>query len=243
MNIQSVKINDYTTFKSYQDDGIICCDDPVFQEIRNLIRKDYDKWHYDIPYKSIYEKGEKLNNTQLQLMIHSLRMFHDVQKIDDKLNIYRGQTLVERPYLLYDIKNKGVKTVVDLVGYGEGYKGEVEQVGLKYYSYNIFDNWWKKTDFDTEDIKTLVNFIKKVQKGNIYIGCQHGANDTDVALILNDFFNPLLEGKIKTTIQPSDSDFPIKLNTIYDLFTKEDKKILGWTTDFEKKLIKKLISI
>lgn len=82
-----------------------------------------------------------------------------------------------------------------------------------------------------------------MQEDNIYIGCQHGANDTDIALILNDFFNPKLEGKIKTKIQPTESDFPIKLNTIYDMFTKEDKKLLGWTNEFEKRLVRRLISI
>jgi hypothetical protein len=82
-----------------------------------------------------------------------------------------------------------------------------------------------------------------MQNGNIYIGCQYGANDTDIALILNNFFNPLLEDKCPTTIPPNDSDFPIKLNSIYDAFKKSDKKELGWTKEFEKRLIKKLISI
>ena len=230
-------------FKSYQDDGIICYDDPAFQEIRNSIREHYNKWHYDIPYKSIYEKGEKLNATQLQLMISNLEKYHEMQKVDDNLNIYRGQTLVEKPYYLYDVKNKGVKTIIDLVGYGEGYEEEVKRTGLNYYCYDIYENWWSKIDFDSEDIKKLIDFIKVIQKGNVYIACQHGANDTDIAIILNDFFNPMLSEKVKTTIPANDADFPIKLNMIYDAFTKIQKKKLGWTKEFEQKLIKKLTSI
>ena len=131
-----------------------------------------------------------------------------------------------------------------MVDYGESYKNDVEKADLKYYKYNIYDNWWNRYDFSSKEyIQELVDFLKKMQEGNIYIGCQHGANDTDIALLLNDLFNPTLEDKCPTKIPPSDSDFPIKLNTIYDAFKKSDKKALGWTKEFEQRLIKKLISI
>ena len=241
MNILSIQIPN-TSFKSYQDDGVIAYDDAVSQERRNYIREHYNSWHYDVPYKSVYEKGNKLTVTQLQSMLCDLEKYHGVQKIDGT-NIYRGQTLVEKPYYLYDIKNKGVKTVIDLVDYGATYKQEVEKAGMDYYVYNIYENWWNKIDFDKEDIKKIVDFIKVMQKDNIYVGCQHGANDTDIAFIINDFFNPKLAGKVKTTIPASDADFPIKLNMIYEAFTNAQKKSLGWTKEFEQKLLKKLISI
>lgn len=240
MNISPIKFNNYVSFKSYQDDGIIGFDDSVSQERRNYIREHYESWR--MPYSSIYEQEHRKTDYQIKQVTSSWGKHHDIEQIPGT-NIYRGQTLVERPYKLYDLKNRGIKTVIDLVGYGEGYKKEAEQVGLKYYTYNIFDNWWSKINFNSEDIEKLVNFIKTLQKDNIYIGCQHGANDTDIAFILNDFFNPKLEGKIKTTILPTDSDFPIKLNAIYDSLTSVQKKKLGWTKEYEQRVIKKLISI
>ena len=240
MNILPINIKVQTAFKSYHDDGIIGYDDAISQERRNYIREHYYNWY--IPYQSIYEKETRKTPHEMDMLINSWEKYHDIQKIEGT-NIYRGQTLVEKPYYLYDIKNKGVKTVIDLVGYGPSYEEEVRKIGLDYYAYNIFDNWWTKIDFDSNDIKKLVDFIKVVQKDNIYMGCQHGANDTDIAFILNDFFNPKLADKVKTTIPVNDADFPLKLNMLYEGFTKSQKKSLGWTKEFEQKLLKKLISI
>ena len=233
-------MNPYIAFKSYKDDGIIGFDDSVSQGKRNYIREHYNSWH--MPYRSIYDKEHRKSDYQIKQITDDWEKYHDIKKIEGT-NIYRGQTLVEKPCSLYSLKNKGIKTVIDLVGYGPTYEQEVKNVGLNYYTYNIYDNWWAKIDFDSEDIKKLVDFIKVVQQDNLYIGCQHGANDTDIAFIINDFFNPKLEGKVKTTIPPYDVDFPMKLNMIYEAITKEQKKALGWTKEFEQKLIKKLISI
>ena len=242
MNILPINIKSYTpNFKSYIDDGIIGYDDSISQERRNLIREHYSKWH--TPYQSIYEKGGRLTNYQMNLLIEQLKRKHAIQNIEGT-TIYRGQTLVDKPCYLHNLQDKGIKTVIDLVDYGDTYKESVTNAGLKYYKYNIYDNWWNRYDFASREyINELVKFLSKMQEGNIYIACQHGANDTDIALILNDFFNPLLEDKCPTTIPPNDSDFPIKLNTIYDALKKSDKKKLGWTKEFEKRLIKKLISI
>ena len=235
MNISPISIN----FKCR--DNKIGFDDIISEERRNFIRAHYDSWH--MPYQSIYENGSRLTDYQLGLIINDLKKRNPIQKIEGT-TIYRGQTLVDNTCKLYDLKRKGINTVIDLVDYGESYKNNVEQADLKYYKYNIYENWWNRYDFSSREyIKELVDFLKKMQEGNIYIGCQHGANDTDIALLLNDLFNPVLEDKCPTKIPPNDSDFPIKLNTIYDALKKSDKKTLGWTKEFEQRLIKKLISI
>lgn len=241
MKITPININTFATFKGYVDDGIIGYDDAVSEANRNYIRSHYNSWK--MPYQSIYEKEGRMTDYQLKLIIYDLEKNHDMRLIEGSNNIHRGQTLVEKPEYLKALKQKNIETIIDLVGYGKTYEKGVKDAELDYYVYNIYENWWEVSSFDVSHKNKLVNFLKKMQQGNIYIGCQHGANDTDIALILNDFFNPLLEGKIKTTIKPSDSDFPVKLNTLYDLFTQEDKKLLGWTKDFEKRLIRKLISI
>ena len=229
------------SFKANNNDAMSNIDDIAFQDIRDSIREHYNKWH--MPYQSIYEKGHRLTNYQIGLMINDLKKRNPIQKIDGT-TIYRGQTLADSTCKLYDLKRKCIKTVIDLVDYGKEYENNVKQADLKYYKYNIYENWWNRYDFTSRKyIKELVKFLKKMQEGNIYIGCQHGANDTDIALLLNDFFNPVLEDKCPTKISPNDSDFPIKLNTIYDALKKSDKKTLGWTKEFEQRLIKKLISI
>ena len=241
MNISPINIKLHTpNFRSYTDDGIIGFDDRISQERRNYIREHYNSWH--MPYHSIYNSEHKLTDYQMKLLIENFEKYHDIQKIKGT-NIYRGQTLVDKPEYIKTLKDKGIKTIIDLVGYGKTYEDEVKKSGLDYYSYNIYENWWNITDIKPIHVNKLVDFLKKMQEDNIYIACQHGANDTDIAFILNDFFNPFLEGKAKTTIPPNDSDFPIKLNTIYDMLSKMQKKILGWDKEFEQRLIKKLISI
>ncbi len=236
MNIQP--ITNFTTFKSsYQDSGY---DDPFFQSVRNAIRKHYAKWH--MPQQDIFEKEHKLTDYEILHIINNLEKYHDMQKIEGT-NIYRGQTLVDKTDCLQALNAKGIKTVIDLVDYGDSYKQAIKKAGMDYFAYNIYSNWWDLSYLETPKIPKLIEFLKKMQEDNIYIGCQHGSNDTDVAFILNEFFNPKLEGKAKTKIPPNDSDFPLKLNLIYDALKPEDKKLLGWTKEFEQRLVKKLISI
>lgn len=241
MKILPINVNYYkASFKGYTDDGIIACDDNMFQDVRNEIRAHYSEWK--MPYFSVYENGYRMTDYQLGSYINELKK-KAMQQIEGT-TIYRGQTLVDKSCYLYDLKSKGVNTVIDLVDYGDSYKKSVKAAGLNYYKYNVYENWWNRYDFSSRKyIKELVKFLKKMQEGHIYIGCQFGANDTDIALMLNDFFNPMLEDKCPTKIPPSDSDFPIKLNTIYDALKKSDKKKLGWTKEFEQRLIRKLISI
>ena len=215
MNISSTNFNKTANFKGgYSDDGIIGYDDAISEQKRQYIREHYDEWR--MPFQSIYDKGSRLSDYQVKQITDRWEKYHNIQKIPGT-NIYRGQTLVDKTKELYKLKQKGIKTIIDLVGYGNEYKEAILNAGFDYYTYNIYENWWNINDFEPKHVDKLVDFILKMQQENIYIACQHGANDTDIAFILNDFFNPKLEGKEKTTIPPSDSDFPIKLNTIYEL--------------------------
>jgi len=237
MNIMPISYTNQTVFKGYDEAGY---DDSFFQSIRNALRLHYNNWNNI--YHDVFEKEHSLTKYQLNIMIKELEKYHEMRQIDHT-NIYRGQALESHPKYLNALKEKGIKTVIDLVNYGKDYQEAVEQAGLNYYMYDICDNWWNSKSIDNTHKSKLVDFLHKMQEDNIYIGCRQGINDTDVAFLLNDFFNPLLEGKEQTKIPANDCDFPIKLNTIYDLFTPEDKKLLGWTKEFEQKLIRKLISI
>jgi len=241
MNTIGHNYNCNIIFKNYIDDGVIGYDDEISRQKRERIRSHYESWY--MPFLSLYEQGSKLTNYQVQLMLHELEKNHEIQRIP-KTSIYRGQTLVEKPDVLLKLKNLGIKTVIDLVGYGQTYEEDVKKAGLNYYVYNIYENWWNCLDYSNPVyIDKLVDFLSKMQEEHIYIGCQHGANDTDIALILNDYFNPMLEGKIQTKISPADADFPIKLNTIYDTLKKSHKEKLGWDAQFEQKILKKLTQL
>lgn len=236
MNISPIKFQN--TFRS-NEENVIAYDDEISKARRNYIRAHYYK--NNMPYQSIYESQPRLGEYQLEILLDTLRNKPNMQQVGNS-SIYRGKTLSEHPQkAFYNLKKMGIKNIVDLVDYGKTYEEKTLKAGMDYFVFNIFDNWWDRTDFESREyIDKLVKFLKKMQEGNIFIGCQYGSNDTDVALILNEFFNPKLEGQVKTTIPANDADFPVRLNTIYDAFSKADKETLGWTKEFEMRLIKKL---
>lgn len=86
----------------------------------------------------------------------------------------------------------------------------------------------------------IITFIKTIQKGDYYIGCENGQIATSQALLLNKYFNP------KNKLNDYNGDFEYSvlvqkgLRGLYRNFTKEDKKELGWTKEFEEKLSKEL---
>lgn len=237
MNISP--INNTLNFKSYFDRHVIAYGDEISKERRNYIRDHYDSWH--MPYQSIYESQPRLSEYRLAILLDTLRNKPNMQQVGNS-SVYRGKTISEHPQeAFYNMRNSGIKSIVDLVGYGKVYEDKARRAGMDFLSFSIYDNWWNRTDFESRDfIDQFIKFIKKMQEGNIFIGCQFGSNDTDIALILNDFFNPKLEGEVKTKIPPNDVDFPVRLNTIYETLTKADKETLGWTKEFEKRLIKRL---
>jgi hypothetical protein len=82
-------------------------------------------------YQSIYEKGHRMSEYQLKLLIMGLEKYHDIQNIEGT-SIYRGQTLVDMPQCLYGLKRYEIKTIIDLVGYGNTYKEAVEKAGYTF---------------------------------------------------------------------------------------------------------------
>ncbi len=239
MNISKTSLN----FRSdYYSKNVIAYDDDVSKERRNFLRDHYHSW--SMPYQSLYESQPRLGEYQLQALIRDLKNRPEIELIPGT-TIYRGKTLCEHPIeAFYHLKEKGVKNIVDLVGYGKTYEEKAHKAGLNYSVFSIFDNWWNITDFDSRRfVDDFVQFIKKMQEGHTFIGCQYGSNDTDIAMIFNDFFNPVLEDKAKTTIPPTDADFPMRLNMIYEALTKADKKAMGWTKEFEQRLLRKLTCI
>ena len=88
-------------------------------------------------------------------------------------------------------------------------------------------------------IKKFVEFIKYMQKENVYIGCEFGTYTTDNALMLNYFFNPKAS-RTPSCITQYNRCFIKKLINLVENFTNSDKAQLGWKKGFEQVLLKKL---
>ena len=135
-------------------------------------------------------------------------MHYKIYKIDGMKNSYRG------PRMYYDISllepNNRELIFADRV---------VDDV--------IFD----------KDTNKLVEFIKTMQKDNIYIGCNYGTYQTDQALALNQYCNPLCEDKKHYSIN---GGFLLGIQDVVEEFTSEQKKAMGWTKEFETQLLEKL---
>ena len=89
-----------------------------------------------------------------------------------------------------------------------------------------------------EDTNKLVDFIKNMQSDNVFIGCVLGTNQTDAALLINQYFNPLCKDT---------KSYPIQGIATLDIFrdicdnlTPEQKKAMAWTQEFEIKLRDKI---
>ena len=89
-----------------------------------------------------------------------------------------------------------------------------------------------------QDINKLVDYIKNMQSDNVFIGCILGTNDTDAALLINQYFNPLCRDT---------KSYPIRGIATLDIFedicdnlTPEQKKAMSWSQEFEIKLRDKI---
>lgn len=106
---------------------------------------------------------------------------------------------------------------------------------------NIFENICRPF------IEKFVKFIQNMQKDYCYIGCEFGTYDTSDALLLDDVFNPKSQPKIKrkrkikNVIPYFDKEYKIHcVRNLYAKLTDKDKKLMGWTEEFEKNFLPKL---
>lgn len=245
MNIVSIKNN--IIFKSNEPIGF---DDEISKQRREYIRCHYDSWH--TPTADIYSKEPRLDEYSLKKLVGTMKMKpqmvdkyllpddYGIKKIDydRKTNSYRGQTLVDAPInALQNLKKAGIKTVIDLAGYGNRYKAKVEEAGMQFFSYNIANNDYDYVNLNKDWKDKFIGFIKKMQEDYVYIACEYGSYKTDDALILNSFFNPKANRHSTVMRYPGQHKF---IKKIYSVLTKEDFAKLSWTKEFDKKFFEML---
>lgn len=178
---------------------------------------------------------------------------------------YRGETLVYTPYRLKILKEKGLQCVIDLDGI-DGYEQLCKDTGVEYNCMPLFGDFCDNPAFVTKDyyenkvlrilesykfdtakrdydalsrdyIEKIKKFISVINRGNFYIGCNHGYYRTNFALLVNQTFNPEWNGD--SALKPSAEEQKF-LNEFYNKLTPEDKAELGFTENFENELMKKL---
>lgn len=87
-----------------------------------------------------------------------------------------------------------------------------------------------------EFLGQFVNFINAMKEGNIYLTCGCGIYRSDIALMLNSYFNPEPKGKFIEA-----DEIQLKgMRELYKRLTVEDKEKMGYTRHFEQQLQEKL---
>lgn len=113
-----------------------------------------------------------------------------------------------------------------------GYQGKEANA----YVQKMILNWEENKN---SEIDNFVKFIQTMQKGKLYIGCEYGTYTTDNALMLNAFFNPLYV-RTKKYITSYNHIYTSKLEKLYQNLKPEHKELMGWTEEFEHKLVENL---
>lgn len=255
--INGLKPINYVKFKSsipeYEDDGVLGCSDSYSQAIREKIRR--DDYTHTIPEINSHYTGS-LNESQLAALLDYYAPKFDVKDTDSILklpnvskaqnvtkrtrkilNIYRGETLEDKPdWMLETVKRAGVKTVIDLVDFGDYYKEKIENAGLNYYCYPIERYVDSHSTPNKEKKDKLIEFIKEMQKDNIYIACSCGTDKTYIGLLLNNAFNPQFNTGANLTSEAHEFSRNVDtfIRSVYPYMTEEDKKSIGWTPAFEE---------
>ena len=86
-------------------------------------------------------------------------------------------------------------------------------------------------------IDELVGFVKRMQEGYCYVGCEFGTNTTSDALVyINRAFNPQ-DGRELEFFDYYKADC---LRNLYDKLTVNDKKLMRWTKQFDLNFLPKL---
>lgn len=95
---------------------------------------------------------------------------------------------------------------------------------------------WEKTKRGM--IGYFTDYINAMQEGNVYIGCKCGTIRTDIALMLNQLFNPK-QANYSNHIGYNQK-FLDNAEILYKNLTQNDKLKMGWDDVYDSQFMKKL---
>ncbi|HPT41509.1 MAG TPA: hypothetical protein PLG15_03905 [Candidatus Gastranaerophilaceae bacterium] len=151
-------------------------------------------------------------------------------------NSYAG-AVNSSTYYLNELKQLNIKTVIDL---SDDNHQEFKNAELNYFNFAIPDS--SDYDYDAASDKKEISektckFFEIVNKGNFFICCNSGVVNVGIALYLNALLNPKFKDK-NINIYNIDQRTAWEFLKIHQCFTDEDKKKLGYTEEFEKRIKK-----
>ncbi len=151
-------------------------------------------------------------------------------------NSYAGSLYYAINYF-NELKKMKVKTIISL---SYDCSSECRQAGLKYFGFDIPNS--NQYDYnnlkDQEEIaKNTCEFFEFINKGNFFIGCNSGKGKVNKALYLNALLNPKFDDK-KIDIYEMSKETAWEFLKIHQFLSEKDKKKLGYTEEFEKRIKK-----
>ena len=165
----------------------------------------------------------------------------------------RGRNIVTLPEEFFDIaKAKGLKCIIDLrseAGDNIGIKQDKIKVedgktyidDVEYFLFPVDHNEGK---CDEQTIRLLGEFFRRMESGNLYIGCANGLHRTDFALALNFVLNtktknpPELKDSMIKDLKPSVKRIYDKIQELIRTKTPEELEQMGLDKETLEKLPK-----
>ena len=121
----------------------------------------------------------------------SIRGFGIPDIRDVSSTIVAGPSLEMRPAALSLLKENGVTQVVDFRGGSQPLIERVcKQLGLNYCNFDFNHAIDPKCPVPSDFVNQLKQFLKIMNKGHAYVGCQYGIHRTNAALLYNHILNP-----------------------------------------------------
>lgn len=213
-----------------------------------------DGWHIGKNSKNKYDRGSEKEPEGGRFVNHSNILYERLKhlQIADLAPVYsngvRGRTLSGRGHikLLHDIRDAGVKTVIDLrtQDHTDRFEQNVMETGLEYFHIPI-----DKSGTDVHEIiSALPELFKRLDKGCFYMACAMGLHRTDIALALYYVFHPSVDysdvPEMRGHRDMKNQNFKCdhiatRLNSILKEATPEELYRLGLNQDYEKEFIKR----
>jgi len=189
-------------------------------------------------------------------------------EIVDKFRIYNGQCVQKNGYIggmlrfkqdaLPELKAAGIKTIINLEYFDEGFERACHDAGLEHiyldipnpyedsYVFRPKKDFFKRCKTPEQlqlvqkvyentikkEVENIIKLIETINKGNYYMGCNMCHERTPQALSFNRYFNP----KDKTAGMTVELYYSFKeVKNLFTHFTDADKKRLGYTPEFIKR--------
>lgn len=157
---------------------------------------------------------------------------------DESLKEVCSDNNIEYLYFNIDLNSPCMKTKEEVKSNSINYWTNIAKVSdadsLEYYVTKDVNEWNEKS---RKSVEQFIDFIKFMQKDNVYAGCACGTYRTDFCMMLNVLFNPSVNYFVNIY---NSSDNLNAFKNLYSNLTKSDKLKLGWTKSFDESFFARL---